>query len=125
MRVVDVTIGAVVSLSDSCEYAILSYVWGPTNSMRLTTLNIQAMREPGSLHLLKVPQTILQAMTVTEDLGLQYLWVDSVCIVQDSGEDTSRDQIHKMDRIYCNAAIAIVDGYSSHADGGLWLSGSR
>ena len=53
-----------------------------------------------------LPQTIQDAITVTRELGLRYLWVDALCIVQDSLSDRAAE-ITKMDRIYQNAQVTI------------------
>ena len=53
-----------------------------------------------------LPQTIQDAIIVTRKLGLQYLWVDALCIIQDSASDRAAE-IAKMDRIYQNAQLTI------------------
>jgi hypothetical protein len=44
---------------------------------------------------------------VTRDLGIRYLWVDSLCIAQDDEADKS-EEIKNMGRIYKNAAVTIA-----------------
>ena len=51
-----------------------------------------------------LPQTIQDAITVTRKLGLRYLWVDALCIIQDSALDRDTE-LTKMDRIYQNAQL--------------------
>jgi hypothetical protein len=53
-----------------------------------------------------LPQTIQDAIEVTRRLKLRYLWVDSLCILQDS-EDDKAVEIAKMEKIYQDAYITI------------------
>jgi hypothetical protein len=56
-----------------------------------------------------LPRTIRDALEVTLSIGYRFLWVDSLCIVQDDDED--RDlQIDMMDEIYSNATLTIAAG---------------
>ena len=53
-----------------------------------------------------LPQTIRDAVIVTHRLGLRYLWVDCLCIIQDSKEDKDRE-VAQMHNIYRNASFTI------------------
>lgn len=57
-------------------------------------------------------------MTVTRQIDLRYLWVDALCIVQDSEKDKHK-QIDRMDGIYSSALLTIVAASGKHADDGL------
>jgi hypothetical protein len=52
-----------------------------------------------------MPQTLQDAVTVTRRLGLQYIWVDCLCIVQDESEDLVTE-LAKMPDIYGHAVLA-------------------
>jgi hypothetical protein len=56
-----------------------------------------------------LPRTIQDAISVTRRLGVRFLWVDALCIVQDSinGQDWI-DESSKMASIYGNAYLTIV-----------------
>ena len=54
-----------------------------------------------------LPQTIQDAIIVTRKVGLRYLWVDALCIIQDSDSDRNAE-ITMMDRIYQNAQLTIA-----------------
>lgn len=85
-------------------YTALSYCWGGPQPVTLTTKSIKDM-----LHGIPspaLPQTIQDAITVTRKIGLQYLWVDALCIFQDSASDKDLE-ITKMDQIYQNAQLTI------------------
>jgi len=93
------------SLDGTGIYAALSYVWGERQPNRTTAQNIKRYHTLIEPHL--IPQTIQDGITVTHNLGVKYLWVDSFCILQDSDEDKG----HEIERIriyFHNAYITIV-----------------
>jgi hypothetical protein len=55
----------------------------------------------------KLPQTILDAVKVTKNLNVKYLWIDALCITQDSDEDKG-NEIDLMGQIYKNATVTIA-----------------
>ncbi|CAN9149679.1 unnamed protein product [Alternaria alternata] len=102
-------------------YVALSYVWGNAKSTKLTSGNMEQLKKPRSLslgsHAVIVPQTIRDAMHLTKDLELRYLWVDCFCIIQDDPSlGLYLDQMHC---IYHNAFVTIVVANKDNADGGL------
>ncbi|KAI1171396.1 heterokaryon incompatibility protein-domain-containing protein [Nemania sp. FL0916] len=86
------------------SYVTLSYVWGGPQPM-LTTENVDKYTTDG-LEMTEFPQTIRDAVTVTNRIGLRYLWIDALCIVQDSPEDKVA-QLGKMHAIYKNSYFTI------------------
>ncbi|KAL8718601.1 MAG: hypothetical protein Q9225_004286 [Loekoesia sp. 1 TL-2023] len=86
-------------------YACLSYCWGsgfqPT---QLTSANLPALLRRVPLQ--GLPQSIQDAIFTVRKLGLHYLWIDSLCIVQDSAEDKARE-IERMDQIFRNANLTV------------------
>lgn len=97
----------------------LSYCWG-TGQTLVTTL------ENSASHMIEIPfqrlpQTIQDAIKITRNLGIRYLWVDALCIIQDSvdGKDFQQES-SKMGSIYGNAYLTIaVESSESCADGFL------
>ncbi|KAI0369478.1 HET-domain-containing protein [Pilatotrama ljubarskyi] len=86
-------------------YLALSYVWGEAQPHRTTMSNISAYRN--GIDASRLPQTIRDALRVTHALGFRYLWVDSLCIIQDSDEDKRRE-LGGMRRIYRDAYLTII-----------------
>jgi hypothetical protein len=87
------------------RYAALSYCWGVKQQVITTTGSIAKFQvgiKEGSL-----PKTIQDAIKITGGLQIQYLWVDALCIIQDSVEDKSAE-INEMGKIYKNASITIA-----------------
>ncbi|KAL8838917.1 MAG: hypothetical protein Q9170_001954 [Blastenia crenularia] len=78
------------------------------------------MMERGALtkRLHEIPNSIKDAMKITDTLGERYLLVDSLCIIQDNSEDKAL-QITAMDSIYSYAILTIAAASSTSADTGL------
>ncbi|KAF1994773.1 hypothetical protein P154DRAFT_446838 [Amniculicola lignicola CBS 123094] len=72
------------ALSSSSCFA-LSYVWGGMQSFCLQASNVKELQQLCGLvrQLNKIPLVIRNAIRFTSQIRLQYLWVDSFCIIQD------------------------------------------
>ena len=102
------------------RYTALSYVWGSVDQFRTKKTSLDFLLTPGALSgvLDQIPQTILDAINLTGDLGFEYLWVDSICIVQD--DDESKDNfIPNMHFIYGSAWLTIIAQTAENANIGL------
>lgn len=104
------------------SYVALSYVWGSTPNLTTLQANLELFQHPGSLGYeelaSQIPKFVRDAMALTELVQERYLWVDSLCIVQDDKE-TSHTEITKMASIYANAALTIVAANGEDANHGL------
>ncbi|KAK0645793.1 hypothetical protein B0T16DRAFT_146810 [Cercophora newfieldiana] len=67
------------------RYVALSYVWGDAHSLKTTKWNVGQLQQDGALRMWQhfIPRVIGDTMDFTKRLGVRYLWVDSLCIVQD------------------------------------------
>jgi hypothetical protein len=83
----------------------LSYCWGGSQPFRTTTANSHHCSE--SLPYSNLPKTILDAFEVVRNLDLRFVWVDSLCIIQDDKLDIERE-LRSMVRVYQNAKLTIV-----------------
>jgi hypothetical protein len=110
------------SLDNPPAYLILSYVWGNVPQLQTTISNLAELQEPGALRsadaMAKIPRVIQDAMSVTELLGEQYLWVDSLCICQDDPK-SKHEQIQSMGFIYSGALATIIPITGQDASVGL------
>ena len=98
------------TLSQDANYAALSYVWGQNQTYVLNDETFEEKRR--GLDVSRLPQTIIDAITVTKGLGLTYLWVDALCILQYEGDQMS-DEIAVMGQIYQNSEVTITAANSS------------
>jgi hypothetical protein len=65
-----------------------------------------------------LPQTILDAFTVTRNLGFEFIWIDSLCIIQDDVDDVNQE-LSKMRHIYQNAVLTISASRAASAQDGF------
>ncbi|KAH8663708.1 heterokaryon incompatibility protein-domain-containing protein [Tricladium varicosporioides] len=93
-----------ISQGKMAPYVALSYCWGGPQPAVLTTATLETYIL--GVPLTSNPQTIKDAILVCRKLGFQYLWVDALCIIQDSPEDKAHE-IQKMGYIYSNAILTI------------------
>ncbi|KAL0959231.1 hypothetical protein HGRIS_014507 [Hohenbuehelia grisea] len=98
------------------KYLALSYVWGEAQPHSTNTYNVSEYHEGITLSLL--PQTIRDAIITTSAFGIEYLWVDSLCIIQDSAEDKAR-QLPQMGKIYYEAYFTIIAASARRASEGF------
>jgi hypothetical protein len=120
LRLIDVHRGSVTGLVTPSRYVALSYVWGPTKQFMLTKSNHIQMMIPGAITAedTRFPRTIREAIILCKKLGEAYLWVDSLCIIQDSDEDKV-EQLNLMDLVYQEAVFTLVSAAGDSADSPL------
>ncbi|KAK4445611.1 heterokaryon incompatibility protein-domain-containing protein [Podospora aff. communis PSN243] len=125
-RVLEI-IGSTVALVDFLEtmrgeYATLSYCWGSPFELhqnppyKATASNLATLRS--GIPLTELPLTIRQAVYVCKYLGLRYIWVDSLCILQDSSLDWQVEAA-KMGAIYHMSKITIIAASSKSCHSGF------
>ncbi len=98
------------------EYMALSYCWGGGQQVVTTRANIHDMKK--RITLSSLPLTLQDAVRVTRKMGHRYLWIDALCIVQDSHEDKGRE-IQRMGSIYKNASLTISAATASAVSQGF------
>ncbi|QDS71923.1 hypothetical protein FKW77_000564 [Venturia effusa] len=99
------------------RYACLSHCWGDARTTTTTLGNLEAHKALISFSIL--PKTFQEAIIFTRKLGIQYLWIDSLCIIQDDEEDWQKESA-KMASIYQNSSITIAATGSSGPGDGLF-----
>ncbi|KAK8043355.1 hypothetical protein PG993_005785 [Apiospora rasikravindrae] len=91
----------------ACEYATLSHRWSDDPTVKLSVANLEHFTttpQPVS----DLPATFRDAITVALELGIRYIWIDCLCIIQDSDEEQDwKEQGMEMCSIYTNAVVNI------------------
>lgn len=111
-KVVDICARKAIPMPTDCAYVALSYVWG----------GVQPDKD--SLEARTLPATIEDAITATERLGMQYLWVDALCIDQTPNPTpeqaaAKQSQLKMMDLIYSGARVVLCAVSGTSANSGL------
>ena len=109
-------------LASNERYTALSHCWGnPSLLTKTTSSNLEAHMD--GIDLSDLPPNFKDAVIVTRSLGIQYLWIDSLCIIQDNVIDWATES-GRMADIYRSATLTIAGSCSKDSQQGL-LSWSR
>jgi len=100
------------------RYVALSYCWGPESRNPLTTKQSNYEQHCDALPVERCAQTIQDAITSTAALGFRYLWVDALCIIQDSDDDKDL-QISNLMSTFENASVTLVAASGKDASHGF------
>ncbi|KAK8257824.1 heterokaryon incompatibility protein-domain-containing protein [Phyllosticta capitalensis] len=92
-------------------YATLSYCWGDSLPLR-TTENTKAAHEQMGILVHHMPQTFRDAIHVVRKLGIRYLWIDALCIIQENKVDWEIESVRMCD-IFANSYVTISAAASS------------
>lgn len=66
-----------------------------------------------------IPKTYHDAITVAQELGIPFLWIDSLCIVQDDTDDWEREAL-RMTSVYENAVVTLSAAWGTNSDAGCF-----
>lgn len=108
-KLIDVKSREIVPAPDGGQYAALSYVWG--NAAQEDLGDGLFLPQPA-------PKTIEDAITCTQALGIDFLWIDRYCIDQNAVE-TKHTMIQNMDKIYADATLTIINATGSCPSSGM------
>ncbi|KAF2178693.1 HET-domain-containing protein, partial [Zopfia rhizophila CBS 207.26] len=87
------------------HYVALSYCWGlVSDNLQTTAQKLQVMKE--GITDRKLPLTLKHVFDLTRALGVEYLWIDALCIIQDDKEDWATES-QKMGPIYSDAYLTL------------------
>ena len=104
------------SIEKIAPYVALSHCWGLSQHLISTKDTIDTWKR--NIPSESLPKTFLEAIDVTRALGIQYIWIDSLCIIQDDLADWEIEAA-KMGSIYNNALLVIAATASMDGDGGI------
>ena len=91
-------------LQRSMKYATLTYCWGQELTLKTTKANLQ-WHERG-IPVSVLPKSLGDAVRVAKHLEIEYLWIDALCIVQDSLHDWETECL-RMGDYYANSLVTI------------------
>ena len=87
------------------QYAALSYCWGSRLQGTCTKGNVDRLQR--AIKPEDVSATVMDAIRIADAIGLQYIWIDALCIVQDDPGDWTTES-RKMQSIFESATLTIA-----------------
>ncbi|ORY56837.1 heterokaryon incompatibility protein-domain-containing protein, partial [Pseudomassariella vexata] len=91
--------------NEPAEYVSLSYCWGTLPNFVTLTSNIEEFK--AGIDETTLPATLKDTVAVTRALGIRYLWIDAICIIQRDAEDWNKQSV-KMASVYGNAYLTLI-----------------
>lgn len=129
----DLDVKVLVTNGLRAQYVALSHCWGDPKLMtaKLTAHTLASYQK--RLHFDALPKTFQDAVVYTRRLGIQYLWIDSLCIIQRDEERDSPDDAElsrqdwmsestKMCDVYENAHLTLAGASTTSSTTGLFFS---
>ncbi|KIW24960.1 uncharacterized protein PV07_10636 [Cladophialophora immunda] len=110
------------SRGEEAQYIALSHCWGDSVALTTTKENL-ADRKKG-VRMDDLPRTFQDAITVARRLNIEYLWIDSLCIIQNDSEDWDKEAA-KMADVYAGAHFTIAADGAADCNGGLFVGGDQ
>jgi hypothetical protein len=103
-------------MGNIAPYLALSYQWG--QAVSVTTNSSNHIQHQTAIPLSNLCKIYQDAIAVTRRLGFRYLWIDSLCIIQDSPADLLRE-LPLMGDIYDNASITLAASVAASGKAGF------
>lgn len=99
------------------KYIALSHTWGKSRRLTATKKTVGDLME--GIAVSSLPKTFRDAIDITRRLGIRYLWIDCLCIIQDDPQDWEREAA-AMTRVYRNSYLTISASASSDSHSGCF-----
>lgn len=99
--------------ADAWRYIALSYVWGSEPPTTTTKESLSARTT--EIDFATLPQLFKDTILLSRRLGINYVWIDSLCIIQDDLDDWEKESAEMLN-IYRQAYVTFIalNGESSH-----------
>lgn len=107
--------------ASSAKYATLSHCWGTFEvPLRLIPCRYESFMR--NIETGELPLTFQHAVQVCSSLGVEWIWIDSLCIMQDGPKHKADWNLHvrEMSSIYTHAYINIAASHATDGSQGLW-----
>jgi hypothetical protein len=116
----DIKLVSLNNQSDGLEYVTLSHCWGDPDKRPVITTTENLSRHMHCIPFQELPLTFRNAVELTRGLGHRYLWVDSLCIIQDDSQDWMQES-SMMAAVYGGAKITLSALSSADSTQGLYV----
>jgi hypothetical protein len=105
-------------LDEQDRYVCLSHCWGKVQLIRALKDNIEDIKN--GISFASLPKTFQDAIQITRHLGIRYLWIDSLCIIQDDEDDWEREA-SQMAAVYGNSYLTIAASSAPDSRAGCFV----
>jgi Heterokaryon incompatibility protein (HET) len=103
------------------RYLALSHCWGTTPTLPTTRLlSDKYERARGGVPIYALPKTYRDAISVAKWFNAEYIWIDSLCIIQDSEEDWLKESVTMKD-VYKNSLCTIAATAATNSSEGCFF----
>lgn len=116
------TVRLVESDGEKARYIALSYCWGKANLLKTTTKNLESHKH--RIEWDSLAKAYQHCITLAVRLGVQFVWIDALCILQDSDPDWRRESSN-MGKVYENAYLVIAASLAIDGDDGFFFDRSE
>jgi Heterokaryon incompatibility protein (HET) len=106
------------TLQKAIQYATLSHCWGPPDKSPLKTIKFNHEEHSKGIVLADLTPNFHDAVLICSKLGLDYIWIDSLCIIQDDAADWQVEAANMAD-IYRGSYLNIAATAARDAHGGI------
>jgi hypothetical protein len=104
--------------SASFPWVTLSHCWGGSSPLTTNAQTLQEWTNSG-IPMLLLPPTFRDAVLITRRIGHRHLWIDSLCIIQDSREDWENEAL-RMGDVYRYGELNISASAASNCHEGIF-----
>lgn len=111
-----------ISKGTTGNWVTLSHCWGQIRPFSTTTATLEANK--ASIPLALLPALFRDAVTLTRVLGCRYLWIDSICIIQDDPDDWVAESAIMRD-VYRNCLLTIAADNARDSTCGIFDSANE
>jgi hypothetical protein len=103
------------------RYCALSHMWGPVDKQPLRTTRANLSDRTAAIPFEQLPRTFRDTIMLARGISIEYVWIDSLCIVQDDTQDW-QSEAKKMGSVYSNATLVIAAASAHDSTEGLFTA---
>jgi hypothetical protein len=105
-------------------YATLTHCWGTNLPRDIITTQANLSQQMSGISVQSLPLNFQHAIYYAGWLGVQYIWIDALCIVQDLPDDWKAESV-KMGAIYSGSVITLAAAWSEDSFGGFTIGQAK
>lgn len=117
LRLIETKVEPGNSFTQDAEYVALSHCWGPKSTWPIRCVKATLSQFKDNISFEHLSNTFKDAINITRRLGLRYIWIDSLCIIQDDSRDWEIEAAN-MASIYDGAYLVVAATGSESGRGG-------